>query len=68
MRVSALESLDLQAPSRYLTIYVRPLEKFLRDTEVKSFEFFAKVRPQPLNFHQIFSKKSKKFYFFRLLI
>ena len=65
MRVSALESPDLQAPSRYLyhTVYVRPLKEILRATEVKSLDFFAKVRPQPrlLNFQQIFSKNLKSF-------
>ena len=61
-RVGALESPDLQAPSRYIEhIYVRPLENFYGPMTLKLWSFLAKVRPQPLNLQQIFSKILKSF-------
>ena len=48
-------------------IYFPHLQNFLQAAEVKVSTFLAEVGPQPLNFQQKSSIKSKKFQFFRIL-
>ena len=66
-RVGALESPDLQAPSRYLEHILSSSRNFLRVAEVKTFEFFGRSQALTSELSAKFFKKFKIFYFFRLL-